>query len=189
MNSIDRNQPESSHEDLQGTDAVARIRHIVEKAETCFFCSAVAFGETGGARPMSVQKADDDGTLWFLSVVDSLKDREVAEDPRVTLYFQASAHAGFLVLEGTASLSRDRARIDELWKPTLRTWFTDGKDDPRISVIRFTPQSGYYWDVKHGNAVAGIKMLLGAALRTTLDDSIQGTVRPRGGASRGSLHS
>lgn len=179
MNSIDRNQPEDNHEDLRGTEAVARIRHIVEKAETCFFCSAVAFGDTGGSRPMAVQQVDDDGTIWFLSAIDSLKNQEVAEDPHVTLYFQASPHSGFLVLDGLATLSRDRAMIDKLWRPLARTWFTGGKDDPRISVIRFTPQSGYYWDVKHGNAVAGIKMLIGAALRTTLDDSIQGTVKPR----------
>ena len=28
--------------------------------------------------------------------------------------------------------------------------------DPRITVIKVTPSDGYYWDTKHGNAVAGI---------------------------------
>jgi hypothetical protein len=44
-------------------------------------------------------------------------------------------------------------------------------------VIRFEPAEGYYWDNKHGNAVAGIKMLIGAAIGKTLDDSVEGTVR------------
>ena len=56
----------------------------------------------------------------------------------------------------------------------LKTWFTEGIDDPRITVIRFAPEGGYYWDNKHGNAVAGIKMLIGAAIGKTLDDSIEG---------------
>jgi len=39
------------------------------------------------------------------------------------------------------------------------------------------PTDGYYWDNKHGNTIAGIKMLLGAATGKTLDDSIEGTVK------------
>ena len=56
----------------------------------------------------------------------------------------------------------------------LKTWFTEGIDDPRITVIRFEPSGGYYWDNKHGDTVAGIKMLVGAAIGKTLDDSIEG---------------
>ena len=39
-----------------------------------------------------------------------------------------------------------------------------------------TPTGGYYWDTKHGNAIAGVKMLIGAAIGKTLDDSIEGTL-------------
>ena len=56
----------------------------------------------------------------------------------------------------------------------VKTWFTERVDDPRITVIKVTPSEGYYWDTKHGNAVAGIKMLIGAATGKTLDDSIEG---------------
>jgi general stress protein 26 len=100
-----------------------------------------------------------------------------ARDPTVDLYFHGSAHSDFLHLTGHGTISTDRAKIDELWEPAIRTWFTGGKDDPRITVIRVAPTEGYYWDTKHGYAVAGIKMLLGAALRKTLDDSIEGQLR------------
>jgi general stress protein 26 len=65
-----------------------------------------------------------------------------------------------------------------LWYPILKTWFTEGKDDPRISVITVDPQEGYYWDNKHGNAIAGIKIMIGAAIGKTLDDSIEGRLKP-----------
>jgi len=67
--------------------------------------------------------------------------------------------------------------IKELWSFTLKTWFTEGENDPRITVIQVRPAEGYYWDNKHGNAVAGAKMLLGAVMGQTLDDSIEGTLR------------
>jgi general stress protein 26 len=177
MDSINRNQQEQNRANLQGHDAIKQIKTIVKKASTCFFQTDVAFGDSGGVRPMSVQRADDDGTLWFLSAIDSHKNEELSQDPAVTLYFQGSAHSDFLVLHGRATISRDKAMIKELWEPILKTWFTDGIDDPRITVIRFIPTGGYYWDTKHGNAVAGVKMLIGAAIGKTLDDSIEGTVR------------
>jgi len=126
---------------------------------------------------MSVQQVDDQGNLWFLSAVDSHKNKEIGLDPRVRLFFQGSPHSDFLEINGRASISKDKAKIKELWEPIIKVWFTKGVDDPRITVIKVAPESGYYWDTKHGNAVAGIKMMIGAAIAKTLDDSIEGAVR------------
>ncbi len=178
MDSINRRQPEENRADLSGADAVERIRDLVEKAETCFFCTAVSAGDSGATRPMSVQEVDEAGHLWFLSASDSHKNREIAEASSVRLFFQVSEHAGFLALTGNASVSRDRKKIKKLWKPVLKTWFTEGEDDPRITAIRVAPSGGYYWDNKHGTAIAGVKMLIGAAIGKTLDDSIEGRVAP-----------
>ncbi len=153
-----------------------KIKELVEKAQTCFFCTSPIGSESSGTRPMSVQQVDDEGSLWFLSADDSNKNGEILVDPTVKLYFQGSAHSDFLVLEGTATISRDKAKIEELWEPIIKTWFTGGVDDPRITVLRVTPSAGYYWDTKHGRAVAGIKMLIGATIGKTLDDSIEGKI-------------
>ncbi len=174
MDSINRNQPENNRKDLSGPDAVKRVKDMTDDAETCFFVTAAATGETNGVRPMSVRQTDDAGNLWFLSASDSHKNQELASNTAVKLYFQADAHAGFLELEGQADVIQDKAKIHELWNGMLKTWFTEGKDDPRITVIRFRPQSGYYWDNKHGKVVAGAKVAVGAIIGKTLDDSIEG---------------
>ena len=80
-------------------------------------------------------------------------------------------------ISGRASISPDKAKIKEFGEPIVKTWFTEGIDDPRIAIIKVTPTDGYYWDTKHGTAVAGVKMLIGAAIGKTLDDSIEGTLR------------
>ena len=174
MDSINRNQPEDNHRDVQGREAVERLRGVVKKTQTCFFCTSQGRGPSEGTRPMNVRQVDDAGRLWFLSADDSHKNLELAEDPTVHLFFQGSEHSDFVHLTGRARISRDRAKLDELWEPILKTWFTGGKDDPRITVIEVTPTAGYYWDNKHGNLVAGAKMLVGAATGRTLDDSIEG---------------
>ncbi len=176
MDSINKNQEEKNHENLRGKEAIEKVKELVKKAGSCFFCTTVKTSETDGARPMSVQKVDDDGNLWFLSASDSHKNLEIGKNNAVKLYFQGSPHSDFMELSGIARITTDRAIIHDLWEPVLKTWFTEGEDDPRITAIRFIPRSGYYWDTKHGNAVAGIKMLIGAISGKTRDDSIEGTL-------------
>ena len=174
MDSINRNQTEENHADLSGYEAVDQIRAIVKKAQTCFFCTALSTGGGSGARPMSVQQVDNDGNLWFLSANDSHKNAEIAVDPVVKLFFQGSPHSDFLELNGHATITTDKEKIKELWEFVVKTWFTEGIDDPRLTAIKVTPSDGYYWDTKHGNAIAGIKMLIGATIGKTMDDSIEG---------------
>jgi len=126
---------------------------------------------------MDVQKVDKQGSIWFLSANDSHQNKEIAENNVVNLYFQGSKHSDFMYLYGTAQILEDKNIINELWNPIFKTWFTEGQNDPRISVIKFTTYNGHYWDTKHGNFIAGIKMILGAAIGTTLDDSIQGKLK------------
>jgi general stress protein 26 len=177
MNSINQQQPEKNHKDLRGHLAGEKIKELVDQSGTCHFCTKITTGQPLNVRPMSVQKVDESGTFWFLSPDDSHKNADIAQDPRVHLLFQGSQHSDFLSIYGTATISRDRGLIDELWEPLLKTWFTEGKDDPRITVIEVKTDEGYYWDTKHGNAVAFVKMAAGAILGKTLDDSIEGTLR------------
>ena len=39
MDSINREQSEDNREDLQGGEAVERIRDVVKQSDTCFFCA------------------------------------------------------------------------------------------------------------------------------------------------------
>jgi len=173
MNSINQQQEENNHEDLRGTDAAKKIKELSNK-NTCHFITKLQETSPLHVRPMSVQVTDDDGTLWFLCANDSHIYSDIKADSRVHLLFQGSSYSDFLSLGATAKLTADKAKIKELWEPTLKTWFTEGQDDPRIAVIEVTPLEGYYWDNKHGNAVAFLKTVAGAIVGKTMDDSIEG---------------
>jgi general stress protein 26 len=176
MDSINQQQPEDNMKDLQGKEAVKKMKELVEAAKTCFFCTNIQASKPFATRPMSVQKFDDEGNFWFLSSNDSHKNAELETDQHVQLLFQGSQHSDFLNIYGTATISEDKEKIRELWEPVLKTWFTEGVDDPRISVIKVDPSEGYYWDNKHGNAIAFVKMAAGAIMGKTLDDSIEGNL-------------
>lgn len=174
MDSINQQQPERNHEDLHQADAVKKMQELAGKTNTCFFSTMLRAATAPATRPMAVQEVDDHGNFWFLSASDSNKNQQIRADDQVQLLFQGSAHSDFLSIVGRATISTDKARIHELWNPILKAWFTEGEDDPRITVIKVAVQSGYYWDNKHGNAVALVKTAIGAAIGQTLDDSIEG---------------
>lgn len=177
MDSINQQQPEDNYEDLHGKKALDKLKSLTDKAKTCFFCTLPTGAKVPAVRPMSVQKLDDDGNFWFLSSKDSHKNEELQSDTTVQLLFQGSPHSDFLSVTGTATVTTDKQKIKELWDPLVKTWFTEGVDDPRISVIKVKPNEAYYWDNKNGNMIAFLKMTIGAAIGKTLDDSIEGKIK------------
>jgi general stress protein 26 len=174
MNSINQEQPEDNLKDLNGSEAITKLKDLAEDAKTCFFTTNIKTGLPASARPMTVQEVDNEGNLWFLIANDSETYQELQSEPLAQLFFQGSKYSDYLNVYGIATLSNDKEKIKAFWKPTLKTWFTEGEDDPRIAVVKLEPTEAYYWDNKHGNAVAFIKQLAGAAIGKTLDDSIEG---------------
>ena len=174
MDSINHQQPEQNYKNLKGTEAGKKIKDLASKNSTCFFCTGIATGKPLTVRPMAVQKVDEEGNFWFLSANDSHKNLDIQADNKVHLLFQGSAHSDFLSIYGEATISTDKAVIKELWEPIVKTWFTGGVDDPRITAIKVETLEGYYWDNKHGDGVALVKMAIGAVIGKTLDDSIEG---------------
>lgn len=185
FNTPDANQQEGSSnnsqnphvEHLNNQDAVDRIKSMAEKADLCFFITTIKTGEPLNVRPMSCAQVDDEGNLWFLSMKSSEKNKEIELDSKTQLLFQVGNYSGFLSLYGDSEILFNREKLDELWSPLAKTWFQGGKDDPEISLIKFRPLDGYYWDTKHGSAVAFLKMAASVISGKTMDDSIEGQIK------------
>ncbi|MBW8845268.1 MAG: pyridoxamine 5'-phosphate oxidase family protein [Burkholderiales bacterium] len=173
LGASDNVQPD---ENLSGPAAAQKIADLVKPGNSCFFCT-LGMGTQLHARPMTVIEVEDSGQLWFFTEVDSLKNIELDRDPRVTLFFKESDNGGHLKLDGTAAEVSDKATIHRLWSPKLRAWFTEGEDDPRISLLRVDPVSGEYWDNRHGAAITGIKMLFGAITAQRVDEGVHGQLK------------
>ena len=102
---------------------------------------------------MSTRSVDEAGTLWFFSARGSPKNQEIAANPQVQLIYSLPGKSEFLTLSGTATISRDQAKIDQLCNPLAKAWFSEGPTDPALTVISITPSDGYYWDTKHNKMV------------------------------------
>jgi general stress protein 26 len=161
--------------DLAARDAIVKMREIAE-GEIAMLCTFAALPAMH-TRPMGTSAIDDDGTFWFLSAEDSGKNREIAANPIVQLVYSVPSKSAFLAVQGTAAILRDQKKIDQVWNPLAKAWFHEGKDDPRITLLRVRPMRGHYWDTKHNKMVALAEIALGALIGKTLDDGIEGTLR------------
>jgi general stress protein 26 len=105
------------------------------------------------SRPMSTQQMDNDGALWFFTYDDSTKVEEIQRDKRVSITYTDTGSETYVAAAGKAELVKDRAKIDELWQDILKAWFPNGKDDPRIALLKVTLHQAEYWDRPGGKMV------------------------------------
>ncbi len=106
-------------------------------------------GRQPHSRPMYTTGVDPknfDGTLWFMSHVDSVKNDELAENPAVLLTYAAPDKNRYVVVYGTARVERNPAKAKELWNIHAKGWFPGGPDDPTLTLIRCEIASAEYWD-------------------------------------------
>ena len=141
-----------STKDLNNEEAVKKLKNLAESAGTCMFCTSLDEFPIN-SRPMSVQEVDADGNLWFISSADSNKNFEIGEDKRVQLFFINNGSAEYLSVYGKAFIYTDKETIEENWSTFANAWF-DGKDDPKVTIIRVASEDVYYWDTKAGKVVS-----------------------------------
>jgi general stress protein 26 len=112
-------------------------------------------------RPMSTQEMGDDGTLWFITSVDSNKVRELESNASVGIAYADSGSECYVSISGTAQVSNDRELIHKFWNPFYKAWF-EGPEDPSIRVLEVHPVSAEYWDTKGGKIVSLVSMFASA---------------------------
>ncbi len=164
-------QPEI--ENLTHQEAIEKMQELVKHNAICMFTTNVKEAPLH-TRPMGTQQVDDQGIFWFLSAEDSDKNAEITEDNEVQLFYANTSNSEYMSVYGHASISRDQNEIDQIWSPIAKAWFKEGKEDPRITVIKVTPEEAYYWDTKHSKMVSMVKILASMVSGKTMDDGVEG---------------
>jgi general stress protein 26 len=133
--------------------------HLVDMLRT--FDNALLITRThAGAlhgRPMGIAELEDDGTIWFITDIESKKLQEIEEDPSAMVALQSDKR--YITINGTVEAVPDRAKVRELWKDAYRIWFRN-ENDPDMILLRFTPSEAEYWD---NSGVQGLRYALRAA--------------------------
>lgn len=166
----------SGIDNLSNIEAITKLKQLVEEIDICLFCTNLKQDDGETCRPMSSREVSDDGSIWFFSEVDSIKNREIERNNEVQLFYSHPGKDSYLVVNGEAEIVHDKATIERLWHPAAKAWFPEGKSDPRISVIKVNPSSGYYWDTKGSKMINFIRMVASAASGKNLVKGNEGKI-------------
>lgn len=98
------------------------------------------------SRPMSTQKFEFDGDLWFFTSDKTHKIEEIEKDSRVNVSYAKPGDNVYVSVSGTGKLVKDKEKIEELWNPILKAWFPDGLDDPSLALLKVSVEEAEYWD-------------------------------------------
>ncbi len=162
---------------LQDKEAIRKLQGLATEISICLFCSGSDSNENEGCRPMATAGVDEEGTIWFISDRDSEKNKDIAADPRVKLYYSHPGKSSFLVVSGEAEIVYDREKVRELWNPLDKAWFKEGEDDPAVCLISVRPEHAHYWDTRGNKMINFIKMVASVATGTALAGGEEGSLR------------
>jgi general stress protein 26 len=150
------------------------VRRILEKGRTASVTTRSANGELH-SRPLAIIEDDFVDTLWFFTADPSEKTADVALDPEVNV--SVGDGKGWLSFSGTATVSRDQARIEKYWNPWSEAYFDGGRDDPAVALLEVAVRSVHYWDLDKPAVVTAFEVVKGIVTRSAPDVGDDGVVR------------
>jgi general stress protein 26 len=120
------------------------------------------------SRAMATQKHAGGADLWFVTLEGAHKLHDLSADPHVNLAFYKDRTREWISVSGIASISRDRAKISELYAPDWQVWFPkEGdprhgtKDDPRMVLIGVDIHAAVFLEVNKPQPVVLFELIKG----------------------------
>lgn len=147
-------------------DDMKTIARLVKAAKIALLTTETADGHLH-SRPLATQEVEFDGDLWFFTQDPSSKTDDIRVHDQVNAAFESGK--GYLSVAGRATVVHDRAKVDELWTPTVEAWFPNGKDDPTVALIKVEAESAEYWASNEPGVVTAFKIAKAVVTHTQPD--------------------
>ena len=120
------------------------------------------------SRAMATQKRAAGADLWFVTLDGARKLRDIAADPHVNLSYYKDRTREWVSVSGIASITRDRARIHELYAADWKVWFPEAgdprhgtPDDPRMVLIGVDIHAAVFLEVNKPQPVVLYEVVKG----------------------------
>ena len=120
------------------------------------------------SRAMATQKRAPGADLWFVTLDETEKLRDLAGDPHVNLTYYKDRTREWVSVSGIARVTRDRQKIRELYAPDWKAWFPKEddprhgtKDDPRMVLIGVDVHAAMFLEVNKPQPVVLFELVKG----------------------------
>jgi len=120
------------------------------------------------SRAMATQKRAEGADLWFVTLADTEKVRDLAVDPHINLSYYKDRTREWVSVSGIAKVTGDRTKIHELYAPDWKSWFPKGDDprhgtpdDPRMVLIGVDVHAAVFLEVNKPQPVILFELVKG----------------------------
>lgn len=136
---------------MKTTTKSEKLEKLGELLKDIKYCMLTTVEKDGSlrSRPMYTQPEEDrgfNGSLWFLTGLDNAKVEEIKTDHQVNLSYVSENQKKFVSVSGKATVSKNRAKLEEFWKPYYRAWYPDGLEDPNLCLLKVAVDHAEYWE-------------------------------------------
>ena len=130
---------------MKNQESLKKLKDLLKGTRICMLST---YNEEKGihTRPMAYQDIDEESAIYFFTNEYSTKIDEISVNNEINISFTNIDDNNYVVLKAEASLSKDRAKMEELFNPMVKVWFPEGLDDPKLSLIKADVKTAEYWD-------------------------------------------
>lgn len=152
-------------ETLSRENAIPELARKIEGIRFAMFTTRASDGHLH-SRPMTTQEAEFDGDLWFFTSVQQELVEELEADPAVNVAYADDGKGLWVSMMGQARVTRDGAKMKELYNAAVKAYFPGGLEDPDLRLIKVEVDQAEYWEAPHSKAARLFSLAKAAATGT-----------------------
>ena len=150
-----------------GASDIDHVWKLIEDIPIAMVVTDEGRGQNMRARPMAVRPAREEGAIFFLTDAETRKAEEVRRNQSVCLALSDIKSQKYVSISGHADMIDDRERVKKYWSVYDKAFWND-PNDPRIRVLRVTPESAEFWEGS-GKVVTAVKLVAAIASGKRMD--------------------
>jgi general stress protein 26 len=138
---------------MAASKKIDELYDLIEGIETAMFTTRRVTGQLV-SRPMATQDRIEGTDLWFVTNTETHKLDDLELDPHVNCAYYNNRTHEWVSVSGLARVSKNKARIRQLYKEEWKTWLGDeggerdgGPNDSRIGLILVEAELATYMKV------------------------------------------
>jgi len=147
-------------------EEIEKLCDLIKDIDTAMLTTSTPEGLI--SRPMMTQEVEFDGDLWFFTMKDTDKYREILHDSEVNVSY---AGKSYVSVSGKVEVVEDINKKSEYWNKAYEKMLDTTVDDPNLVLLKVNVRSAEYWETGSmtKNAVNLFKKMTGSDERDPSD--------------------
>lgn len=142
-------------------DQIDKIQDLIKDVKFAMMSTTNKKGDIH-AWPMTTTEASLGAKeIWFIGDKTSDVVKDIQDDARIGLTYATQDSKNYVSISGNAELSDDKDKLEELWSPMDSAFFEEGKEDPKVQLIKVVPHGAECW-ISGSSTVNMFKMAVAA---------------------------